>query len=303
MNRMFVLSIIIGFLLGWAVLSTSRAHAAPVSFNTALPVAKGEFILREQVGILRSTDDSGDMDRDLSVLTVPSVLVYGVNEKLAVFGVVPYVNKSLDITTPMGRVHRDTSGFGDISALARYTVWSRDQLGSTMRLAPFVGIEMPTGDDSDHDSLGRLPQPLQLSSGSWDPRIGTVFTWLTFDWGFDASVGYQFNTEANDFQFGDRARLDLSYQYRLWPRELGGGVPAFVYGVLESNLLYDQKNEVSGMMDPNSGGTTWFLAPGLQYVTKRVILEGVVQIPVRQDLNGRALRNDYVVRAGFRVSF
>lgn len=302
MNRTFVFSASV-FLLGWAALSTNLANAAPVSFNTALPVAKGEFIFREQVGILRSTDDSGDMDRDLSVLTVPSVLVYGVNEKLAVFGVVPYVNKSIDITTPMGRVNRDTSGLGDITALARYTVWSRDQLGSTMRLAPFVGIETPTGDDSDRDSLGRLPQSLQLSSGSWDPRIGTVFTWLTFDWGFDASVGYQFNTEANDFEFGDRARVDLSYQYRLWPWELGGGVPAFFYGVLESNLLIDQKNEIGGIHDQNSGGTTWFLAPGLQYVTRRVIVEGVVQIPVRQDLNGSALRNDYVVRVGFRVSF
>lgn len=289
--------------LAWVILSAGPSHAAPISFNTALPVAKGEFILREQAVILRSTDDRGDADRDLSVLAVPSVLVYGVNAKLAVFGIVPYVHKSLDITTPMGRVNRDESGLGDVTALARYTLWSRDQLGSTMRVAPFVGLKMPTGDDTERDSLGRIPQPLQLGSGSWDPRLGTVFTWQTFDWEFDASAEYQFNTEANDFEFGDRARIDVSYQYRLWPWELGGGVPAFFYGVLESNLLIDQKNEIAGMNDQNSGGTTWFLAPGIQYVTKRVILEGVVQIPVRQDLNGSALRNDYVIRVGFRVSF
>ena len=290
-------------LLAAVLLSVSSSHTAPVSFNTALPVAKGEFILREQAVILRSTDNSGGADRDLSVLAIPSVLVYGVNEKLALFGIVPYVNKSLDITTPAGRVNRDTSGLGDVTALARYTMWSRDRLGSTMRLAPFVGLEMPTGDNAERDSLGRIPQPLQGGSGSWDPRVGTIFTWQTFDWEFDSSVGYQFNTKANSFQFGDRARVDLSYQYRLWPRELSGGVPAFFYGVLESNLLFDRKNEIGGMNDPNSGGMTWFLAPGLQYVTKRVILEGVVQIPVRQDLNGSALRNDYVIRAGFRVSF
>ena len=299
-RRLFFISVLVPV---WVILSAGPSHAAPVSFNTALPVAKGEFILREQAVILRSTDDRGGADRDLSVLAVPSVLVYGVNEKLAVFGIVPYVNKSLDITTPMGRVNRDASGLGDMTGLARYTLWSRDQLGSTMRVAPFVGLKMPTGDDAERDSLGRIPQPLQLGSGSWDPRIGTVFTWQTFDWEFDASAEYQFNTEANDFEFGDRARMDLSYQYRLWPRELGDGVPAFFYGVLESNLLIDQKNEIGGIHDQNSGGTTWFLAPGLQYVTKRIIVEGVVQIPVRQDLNGSALRNDYVVRVGFRVSF
>ena len=133
--------------------------------------------------------------------------------------------------------------------------------------------------------------------------MGTVFTWQTFDWEFDLAGQYTFRTAANNFDFGDQARLDLSFQYRLWPRELGGGVPAFVYGVLESNLIYAGKNEAGGISNPNSGGTTWFLAPGVQFVTKRAILEASIQIPTVQDLNGLALKNDYIVRAGFRVNF
>jgi hypothetical protein len=46
-----------------------------------------------------------------------------------------------------------------------------------------------------------------------------------------------------------------------------------------------------------------FLSPGLQYVTKRWIVEGVVQLPVVQNLHGTALENDYVLRAGFRFNF
>jgi len=46
-----------------------------------------------------------------------------------------------------------------------------------------------------------------------------------------------------------------------------------------------------------------FLAPGLQYVTRRWIVETAIQIPVLQDLNGTALENDSVLRAGFRVNF
>ncbi len=60
---------------------------------------------------------------------------------------------------------------------------------------------------------------------------------------------------------------------------------------------------MGGISDPNSGGTTWFLAPGVQFVTKRAILEASIQIPTVQDLNGLALENDYIVRAGFRVNF
>ncbi len=288
--------------LVWVLLlaaGAARSEAAPITSSTALAVAEGEFILREQVVVLRSTDDPGPKDRDLRVLTVPSVLVYGATRNLTLFGIVPYVDKTLD----SGGLERGDSGLGDAIFLTRYTVLSIDRLGATRRLAPFVGLKVPTGDDDDRDSLGPLPQPLQLGSGSWDPIVGTIFTWQTFDWEFDSAVQYRFNTKANDFEFGDQARLDLSFQYRLWPRELGAGVPAFVYGVLESNLIYAGKNEVGGISKPDSGGTTWFLAPGLQFVTKRVILEGAVQIPVVQDLNGLAVKNDFIVRAGFRVNF
>ena len=281
----------------------SRSEAAPITFNTALAVAEGEFILRGQAIVRRSTDDPSPMDRDLRVLTVPSVLVYGATRNLTLFGIVPYLDKTLDLTTSTGRVQRSDSGLGDVTMLGRYTLYTRDRLGDTRRFAPFVGLKLPTGDDNEQDSLGRLPQPLQLGSGSWDPIVGTIFTWQTFDWEFDSSVQYRFNTEANNFEFGDQARLDLSFQYRLWPRTLGAGVPAFVYGVLESNLIYAGKNEVGGISDPNSGGTTWFLAPGVQLVTKRAILEASIQIPTVQDLNGLALENDYIVRAGFRVNF
>ncbi len=281
----------------------SRSEAAPITFNTALAVAEGEFILRGQAIMRRSSDDPSPMDRDLRVLTVPSVLVYGATRNLTLFGIVPYLDKTLDLTTSTGRVQRSDSGLGDVTLLGRYTLYTRDRLGDTRRFAPFVGLKLPTGDDNEQDSLGRLPQPLQLGSGSWDPIVGTIFTWQTFDWEFDSAVQYRFNTEANNSEFGDQARLDLSFQYRLWPRTLGAGVPAFVYGVLESNLIYAGKNEVGGISDPNSGGTTWFLAPGVQFVTKRAILEASIQIPTVQDLNGLALKNDYIVRAGFRVNF
>lgn len=73
--------------------------------------------------------------------------------------------------------------------------------------------------------------------------------------------------------------------------------------VAEVNLIHQDKHSFSGAADANSGGTRLFLTPGIQYVTKRWILEGAVQLPVVQDLNGTALENDYVVRAGVRFNF
>lgn len=290
-------------LAGSLLLNVEFALAGPITFNTALPVSDGEFILREQVQILRSTDDPSPMNRDLRVLAVPSVLAYGATRDLTLFGIVPYLEKTLDATAGSGRQQRGDSGLGDVMLVSRYTVYALDRLGETRRLAPFLGLKFPTGESDQRDNLGRLPQPLQLGSGSWDPFVGTIFSWQTFEWEFDSAVQYRFNTSAHDFQFGDEARLDLSFQYRLWPRTLGAGVPDFLYGVLETNVIWAGKNESAGFRDPDSGGLVWFVAPGLQYVTKRVILEAIIQIPVRQDLNGLGLKNDYIVSAGFRVNF
>lgn len=287
-------------ILGWA----GAAEAAPQTFNTALPVAEGEFVFREQFFYRKATDDPSPADRELGVLGAISVLGYGVNRDLAIFGVLPYLDKELDVTTPSAqRVTRDTNGIGDARLLGRYTVYQDDAPGRTFRLAPFLGLELPTGDDDDSDSLGTLPAPLQLGSGSWDPFGGIVLTYQTLEYQIDAQVSYKANTKANGFEFGDEVRLDGSFQYRLWPRQLGSGVPGFLYGVLEGNFIYQAKNRINGSKDHNSGGTSVFLSPGLQYVTKRWIVEGIVQVPVAQDLNGTALEDDFIVRTGVRVNF
>ncbi len=280
------------------------AYAAPQTFNTALPVAEDEFVFRQQFFYRRLENDPLPTDRKVTVLGSVSVLGYGVTADLAVFGVLPYLNKDLDLQMPgAGRVTRSTSGIGDARFFGRYTLIRDNAPGRTFRVAPFAGIKMPTGDDDDSDSLGTLPATLQLGSGSWDPFGGVIVTYQTLQYQIDAQASYKFNNEANSFTFGDEARLDASLQYRLWPRDLGSGVPGFLYGVLEGNLLYVSKNENAGIDDPNSGGTSFFLSPGLQYVTKRWIAEAIIQVPLVQDLNGNSLEDKFVVRTGIRLNF
>lgn len=291
-------------LIAAATVGSKEAHAAPETFNTALPVGKGDFVFREQFLSSKASDDPSPANRNLEVLGGISVLGYGATSDLALFGVLPYLDKELDLTTPGGqRITRRTNGIGDAQLFARYTVFQKDLPGRSFRIAPFLGLEFPTGADDHRDGFGRFPQPLQPGSGSWDPFGGVIATYQTLDYEVDSQLSYKANTEANGFEFGDEFRFDASLQYRLWPREIGAGVPGFLYGVIETNLLYQAKNELCGTRDPNSGGTDLFLSPGLQYVTKRWVLEAIVQLPVVQERNGTALENDYSVRAGFRVNF
>lgn len=285
--------------VGWA----GSAVAAAVTFNTALPVAEGSFVFREQFFFSNASRDPSPANRIVEAWGAVSVLGYGVTSDFTLFGMLPYMNKRLDFTMDGGTFRQRTDGIGDASLFARYTIFQDNFPGGNFRIAPFAGVKAPTGESRASDSLGRLPQPIQLGSGSWDLFGGVVATYQTLDFQIDTQGSYKANTSANDFRFGDEARFDASLQYRLWPRELKEGVPGFLYGVLEANLVHQDKNRIGGIADPNSGGTTLFLAPGLQYVTQRWILEAVVQLPVVQDLNGTALKSNFNVLAGFRVNF
>ena len=279
------------------------ARSGPITFSSAITLAEGEFVVREQFVFNRSGDDKSAAEREREVLGVLSVLGYAATKDVMLFAVLPYFDKRLELRLPDGRHARSDSGLGDLRLFGRYTIFRKNWLGRTLRVSPFAGVETPTGEDDESDGFGRLPPSVQLGSGSWDPFGGLVATYQTLDFQVDGAISYQANTEANDFEFGDVARLDASLQYRLWPRELGSGVPAFLYGVVEANLIHRDKNRRAGVEDPDSGGTTLFLVPGLQYVTKRWVLEAAVQVPVLQDLGGTALENDFIVRAGFRVNF
>lgn len=283
------------------VWGSAQAQAGPITFLTALPVAKSQVVVRGQYFLIRASDDPTPAERDLTVNAVPLAVAVGVTPRLAIFGIVPIVNKSMDLLTPIGRVTRDTTGLGDIVAFARYTVYAVDAAESTFRIAPFGGFKMPTGDSQESDALGGLPRPLQRGSGSWDGLGGLAATFQTKQWEMDADAGYKKNAEADGFRFGDEFFLDLSFQYRVWPRQLvGAGVPAFLFAVVETNLISQGRHETGGTRDPDSGGTRWDVDLGLQYVTTNFIVEGIVQIPAVDEPHGTGLRNDFRFTAGVR---
>lgn len=292
-------------LLGlWALLPAAPASAAPQTFNTALPVSQGQFVFRLQLRHNAASRDFGASKHDLRVLGAMPVAGYGVNSRLAVFAALPVLDKRLRVQPDSGEEFRRRSrGPGDARVFGRYTVWRGDQPGGTNRLALFGGFDLPVGTDDDSDRFGRLPQPLQPASGSVDALLGAVATWQRLEWQFDAQVAWEINNEANGFEFGDRFRFDTAWQYRLLPRKLGPGTPGFLYGALELNFRHDQASRSQGRMNPGTGGEVLFLSPGIQYVTREWMFEGIVQIPVYRDAGVNALEPDLGVQVGIRRNF
>jgi len=274
-------------------------HAAPITFNTALPVASEEFLFREQIIVAQSGRDPVATNRDRTEVTAVSVLGYGVTGKLAVFGVLPYRNIDFDITS----VGRSNNGFGDVTLFGRYTLYKKDGLASNFRVAPFIGVKLATGDDDFRDSLGVTPPPARIATGSTDVFAGLIATWQKLDYQIDTQISFRNNGKGNAFEAGNAVNIDASLQYRLWRSDFDHGLPDFLYGVFEINAVHRGKNRVAGSINDNTGGSQIFITPGLQYVTKRWIAETAIQIPVSQNLHGTALETDYIFRTSVRFNF
>lgn len=286
-------------LLALAV-APATVEPGPITFTTALPVSRGQGVLRWQYLHVQAGDDPSALDRHLTVDAGAFAAAVGVTSRLAVFGMLPVATKSLEMESPGGRLTRRATGVGDLLVFGRYTALASDRPGATFRVAPLLGLEIPTGSHTRSDALGALPRVLQPGSGSWDGVLGVTITRQTRDWQWDADVVYRRNNEADGFQSGDEVAADVSFQYRVWPRRLGDGVPAFVYAVVESNLVRAGRSEALGVSDPDTGGTRWDVDVGVQYVRTRVIVEAALQVPVVEAGHGTALESDYRLTAGAR---
>ncbi len=276
--------------------ATLSVQAAPITFNTALPISAEEWIIRQQF----IYGESGNAGQDMRERKSITVVGYGITPDLTLFGVVPFSDKSLDTGAAL---KRDASGLGDIQFMARYTLYQHDFRAGTFRISPFAGVETPTGENEERDTQGLLPPSLQPGSGSWDMLGGIVASYASIDLNMDGQLYWQGNNKADNIERGDVFKADLSIQPRLHPQDISADSKGFLYGALELNFTHEDKTRTGGISDPNSGGTRLFVTPGLHYTAKRWMAEAAVQIPVTQNLNGANTEQDYVLFTGFRLNF
>ena len=269
------------------LLFSGTSWAAPITTNTALPLSADEIIVREQLVTVHSSDRLGGTKREVDRFEARTVLGYGLTSELALFAVLPFVN----VDRTLGDISTSESGLGDAAMFARYEVFRSDQLGRTLRIAPFAGLRVPTGRDS------------KTGDGSLDVFGGLIATLGSTKWVLDSQLRYDLNREADGFERGDSARVETSFQYRLSPGKLTQETTAFVFGVLELSAIHYERNRVSGVTDPNSGGFQLYLTPGLQYSTRRWIADLGVMVPIVNDLHGTALEPDYSILTSIRVNF
>ncbi len=276
-----------GSLMFGTLLTGQWVWAAPITFNTALPLSDGEVLVREQVHYTKASDVLGGTERQLKLWKSITALGYGVNEKLAVFAVVPLIDKDVKF----GGFSDSDSGLADMKVFARYRLYRKDGRGQTTRIGAFAGLNLPTG------KFG------QTGDGSTDVWGGLVMTHASTRWSYDGQLKYTSNGTHNGFTRGDSRSANLALQYRINRPHKNVQMNGFLYTVLEGEIVYAERDRLGGVKNVNSGGTTAFITPGVQYATKRWIGEAAVKIPVVKDLHGTALQPGATIILSSRFNF
>ncbi|MBI5867558.1 MAG: hypothetical protein HZB43_04610 [candidate division Zixibacteria bacterium] len=159
-----------------------------------------------------------------------------------------------------------------------------------------LGARIPTGKTDIADSRNqRLPDNLQLGTGTMDPIGGILYHQRYYRLGWGLSGLYRLSSKENiyHYQWGNEIVGSAYLSYRL-NRSL-----EFVNQFNGNWMDTDTYNYVRV---PNAGGTVVFYTPSLIYVgAKNMTLQASAEIPIYRDFASSQLMSDYIINV--RTSF
>lgn len=243
---------------------------------------------------------------------------YGVTEDLMLLGVIPYKKTKLDGHLHVHadgdiEVHSDMkgeqSGLGDIALLGRYTFFKTHTIDTTTTIAGLLGVKLATGktDGKTADGAEFLDSHLQLGTGSTDYLVGLSLSHAIQKFslsvnllGIIATEGKAGNTK---HQFGNMLNYDLTAKYRVYP-DIFAPLGPQIFLAMGINGEVREKEKTEGVEDPNSGGNTTYLSPGLQVVfAPHWVVELSYQHAVYHNLYGTQLGETYRAVGGVTYLF
>jgi len=258
------------------------AAAAGISVDAGLTPAQDRWILRTQVRYMSRGDKNST---EVQQLVFPVVLAYGVRSSVTIVARQVLIRRE---RTVLGN-SSTKSGFGDTYVFAKIKAYRSNSPRLTFGVAPTLGIEFPTGQSG-------------FSSNTWDLRAGLYASARTGTWSSDANVAYQWNDVVSDASAtpGDELSIDAAVAYQFI---LDGVGLVTASPVLEMSYLKVWPVRNAGEEVPHTGESVLYLSPGAKLSTSWIIAEGLVRIPVHDDLAGNQLERNVQTLLGVRILF
>ena len=228
----------------------------------------------------------------------------------------------------------NTSGFGDVTVLGQYRFLNNQASGT--QAAVLFGIKAATGTTNLVDPFGEVFEAeFQPGSGSWDGLFGAAFSQrLTPALSFHANIlAIATGTGTQDTNLGNRFLYNGALAFRLFgetasephshdprnalahaghdhsrmvtkaPMVTAPHGHVALDALLEINGEWHDKQRTFGIADPNSGGNTILISPGLRLTIENWSGYVLVGIPVVNDYNGIQATPTWRVLTGFSAVF
>lgn len=299
---------------GTAVISGETLARGRGSLTIGVGYTDYENVSRAQAEARAVTAGGFDAIRD-AVLTTVSI-AYGLTDDLQLGADIGYydgrnfIDAEFDAgTSSVESGVADPGGVGDLSLVAKYRVVR----GDPAHVSLLAGITLPTGaDDKRLDNGEVLEASSQPGTGAVSYSGGAaVSAFLDAHTTVNTSVVYTYRDTDDGFQVGSRLSAGVALARRLLHSHGRGAHGHGAHGhdvhepgrlrmletFLEASLVSVGHDEIDGVKNPNSGGTTIFLGPGLR-VRLSEAFELVVSPawPVLQHLSGEQAETDFKAR-------
>lgn len=255
--------------------------------------------------------------------------MYGLTDRITLMGMVNYVTNEMDHVVFSGGVLADdltnddiigafttkSDGFGDTTITALIDWLETDLVRTHLTL----GVSLPTGSTEETDDVLapngttptlRLPYPMQLGSGTFDPILAYTVN------GQAGQIGYGVQTKAilRLYDNGDDYKLGDEYAVSVWGSyAFSNALSASVRGAFDSKGKVDgfDENIVAPVQTANpnfQGGERLDLALGVNWAGQTGTLRGhrlgaEVSAPVYQNLNGPQLKTELAFTLGWQYAF
>lgn len=296
-----------------------------------------EYVRLKQLSDATLLANINDVHGLQSIESRTVTFAYGITKDFTVSVRVPWVRRTgilegsqEDPADPaVVRDRGNTSGFGDVTVLGQYRFLNN--IASGTQLAALFGFKAPTGVTNLVDPFGEVFEAeFQPGSGSWDGLFGLAASQrLTSALSLHANVlGIVSGTGTQSTNLGNRFLYNAALSFRLVGEGAGNPLDANAHAghshsnlptkapkpveyhphvtldaLLELNGEWHDYERIAGVINPNSGGNTIYLSPGLRLGVEHWSSYVSVGIPVVIDYNGIQAMPTWRVIGGVSVAF
>ena len=260
------------------------------------------------------------MKMDMHMLGV----MYGLNERVTLMGMLSYMRKSMTLQNRMDiRFPTRAQGLGDIKLTAIYKLHSTRNDSGTQRsrLGLGLGLSLPTGDTDKRDDIPRpngngmvnirLPYPMQLGSGTYDPMLSVTYDsfYPQWSWGAQFKTIQRLGKNDEGYRLGDEYHISSWAAYRYsnslsTALRLAGKSWNNISGQdanLNPAMVPTARTDLRGGERVDLGISVNFLQTEGTFKGHRLAMEFLT--PVYQHLDGPQLETDYIYTLGWQAMF